>query len=199
MLNAARARIEKEKLTALVEARLGDAVALDLPDESVDFVAVVQVYSYVQEVTSAIQEAARVLRKGGRLAVLETDWDMCVYESKDPALTRRMLDGRLRFVHSCLPSQLHRVFAESGLALARCEAFPIIETRYDADSFGVNLVSIGKPPCSMASVPRQTWATDIRSRSKIGDIFLCDPIHLHCNEMKCADPRSQGFRDELER
>ena len=176
MVSASIARMKKERLTDGVEARLGNAVVLDVPDESADFVVVVQVYSYVQDVLRAIQEAARVLRKGGRLAVLETDWDMCIYESRDQALTRRFLDGQWRFAHSHLPRQLHRLFCESGLTLARCEAFPIIETQYDPGSFGASLVAIARDAAVRHGVDpaeADAWAADIRSRSKDGEYFFC--------------------------
>lgn len=176
MVNAAKDRIEREMLTPCVEVRLGDAVALNLPNESADFVVGVQVYSYVRDVLRALQEAARVLRKGGRVAVLETDWDMCVYECMDQALTRRVLDGRWRFEHSHLPRQLHRLLCESGLTLTRCEAFPIIETQYDPSSFGASLVAIARDAAVRAgldAVEADGWVTDIRSRSKNGEYFFC--------------------------
>ncbi len=176
MVNAARARIEKEALAACVEVRSCDAVALDLPGDSADFVTVVQVYSYVPDVARAIQEAARVLRKGGRLAVLETDWDMCIYESRDPALTRRMLDGRWRFAHSHLPRRLQALFRDAGMTLARCEAFPIVETRYDPDSFGASLVAIARDAAvrhGCDPTEADAWAADIHSRSRDGEYFFC--------------------------
>ena len=176
MVSASISRMENESLTDCAEARLGNAVVLDLPDESADFVVVVQVYSYVQDVLRAIQEAARVLRKGGRLAILETDWDMCVYESKDQSLTRRILDGQWRFAHSHLPRQLHRLFRESGLTLARCEVFPIIETQYDTGSFGASLVAIARDAAVRHGVdPAEAddWAADIRARSRNGEYFFC--------------------------
>ncbi len=176
MVDAANLRIEKEKLSDFVQARICNAVALDLPEDSTDFVAAVQVYSYVQDVTTAVQEAARVLRKGGRLAVLETDWDMCIYESNDPALMRRVLDGRWRFAHSSLPRQLHRLLRQSGLRLERCEAFPIVETQFEAGSFGVGLAAIAKEAAvrhGVSSEDADRWATDIHSRSQDGDYFFC--------------------------
>ena len=63
---------------------LGDATALGFPDETFDFVVAVQVYSFVPNVARAIEEAARVLRNGGRLLVLESDWDMCYMEIQRP-------------------------------------------------------------------------------------------------------------------
>ena len=72
------ARVAKEELAGTVEVRVGDATALEFSDETFDFVVAVQVYSFVPNVARALEEAARVLRKGGRLLVLESDWE-CAY------------------------------------------------------------------------------------------------------------------------
>ena len=176
MVNAAKTRVEREGLDHCVEARPGDAAALDIANESVDFAVAVQVYSYVHEIERAVQEATRVLRKGGRLAVLETDWDMCTYESQDPALTRRVLDGRWRFAHSHLPRQLHRFFRASGLMLVRADVFPIFETLYDPESFGASLVDIARDAAvrhGIDAAKADAWARDIHSRSNDGDYFFC--------------------------
>jgi ubiquinone/menaquinone biosynthesis C-methylase UbiE len=85
-VEASKARAVNEKLTDVVDARVNDATALQFPDETFDFVVAVQVYSFVPNVARAIEEAARVLRRGGRLLVLESDWDMCIWKSKDPFL-----------------------------------------------------------------------------------------------------------------
>lgn len=176
MVTGAKTRVDHEKLGHCVEIGEGDAVALGLADQSVDFVVAVQVFSYVHEVARAIMEAARVLREGGRLAVLETDWDMCIYESKDRALTRRILDGDWRFFHPHLPRQLHRLFHDSGLTLTRCEAFPIIETRYAANSFGAGLLDIARDASvrhGIAAADADAWVMDIRSRKSDGEYFFC--------------------------
>lgn len=178
MLRAAQARVDEERLGHCVETHFGDAVSLDLPDESVDFVVGVQVYSYVKEAPRAIGEAARVLRKGGRLAVLETDWGMCIYESKDPALTRRIVDGRAaHFAHPYLPRQLHRLFRAAGLSLARFGVHPIMETHYDPDSFGAGLVGIARDAAvqygGINAADADAWAADIQSRKDPGEYFFC--------------------------
>jgi len=176
MVTGAKARVNREKLGQCIEIGEGDAVALPIADRSVDFVAAVQVYCYVKDVARAIGEAARVLRKGGRLAVLETDWDMCIYEAKDRALTRRILNGGWRFPHPHLPRQLHRLLYEAGLTLTRCEAFPIIETRYEPDSFGAGLADIARNASvrhGIAAEDADAWVTDIRSRANDGEYFFC--------------------------
>jgi len=169
-------RARRERLTAVIESRVGDATALDLPDASVDFVVAVQSLSYVPKVEQAIAEAARVLRPGGRLAVLETDWDMCVYESKDAEQMRRLFDGRWRFAHWHLPRQLHRMFRDAGLRLNKAEAYPLLEVRYDPDSFGVGLIAIARNAAVRHGVEPQeadAWVADIHSRLRDGEYFFC--------------------------
>ena len=175
MIAAALRRVASQGLAASVELRSGDATRLDLPDAMADFAVVVQVYSYVPDVAAAIADAARVLRPGGRLAILETDWDQCVYASADDARTRRMIDGRWRFAHPHLPRQLHGLLRDAGLTLRTCEAFPIVETRFDPDSFGASLTEV----CRNAAVRHgvdaadaDAWLADIRGRTDDGEYFF---------------------------
>jgi ubiquinone/menaquinone biosynthesis C-methylase UbiE len=69
----------------------GDALALPFPDDSFDAVTTTQVYEYVADMPAALAEARRVLRTGGRLLILDTDWDSLVWHSSDPARMRRIL------------------------------------------------------------------------------------------------------------
>ena len=176
MVREAAARVAAAGLADAVDVRLGEATAPDLPDASVDFVVAAQVYSYVPEVSRAVAEAARVLKPGGRLAVLETDWDLCTYESADPALGRRMLDERARhFAHPHLPRQLHRLVRAAGLRLARCEVVPIVETRFDPQSFGAGMLPVMRSAArrgglDAAAVDR--WVADIESRTADGEYFF---------------------------
>ena len=176
MISGVTARAQRDGLTDTIEPRVGDATALDLPDASVDFAVAVQSFSYVPEVQQAVAEAARVLRPGGRLVILETDWDMCVYESKDAEQMRRIFDGRWRFAHWHLPRQLHRMFRNAGLRLDKAEAYPLLETRYDPDSFGAGLIAIARNAAVRNGVaPQETdaWVADIHSRLQDGEYFFC--------------------------
>ena len=176
MAAGAAERAQREGFAALIETRVGDATALPLPDASVDFAVAVQSFSYVPDVVRALAEAARVLRPGGRLAVLETDWDLCVYESPDAAQMRRIFDGRWRFAHWQLPRQLPRLFREAGLTLAKAEAYPLLETRYDPDAFGVGLLAIARNAAVRHGVDAQAadaWVAEVHARGRAGDYFFC--------------------------
>jgi len=176
MVGEAAVRVAAAGLVDAVAVRQGDATALDLPDASVDFVVAAQVYSYVPEVARAMAEAARVLRPGGRLAVLETDWDLCTYESADPLLARRMLAARAQhFAHPHLPRQLHRLMHAARLELMRCEVVPLIETRYDPDSFGAGMLPIVRSAAVRSGIDATAvdgWIADIQSRTTDGEYFF---------------------------
>jgi SAM-dependent methyltransferase len=158
--------------------RVGDATALEFPDETFDFVVAVQVYSFVPNVARTLEEAARVLRKDGRLLVLESDWDMCLWKSKDPDLTRRMISARAetQFAHAYLPRDLHKLFRAAGLTLADVQTFSIVETRYDPSSYGATVIGITRDSAIKHGVPAEDAAAseaDLRSRTGEGEWFFC--------------------------
>jgi ubiquinone/menaquinone biosynthesis C-methylase UbiE/DNA-binding transcriptional ArsR family regulator len=70
MLRLARARLEREGLRHC-SVRQGDIYDLRLPADSFDVVLVHQVLHYLDDGARAIREAARVLRPGGRLLVVD--------------------------------------------------------------------------------------------------------------------------------
>ena len=69
MLQIAKQKAEQANLA--IEYRQGDAMALDLQDESADIVSIAFGIRNVQDPAVALQEFFRVLRLGGRLVVLE--------------------------------------------------------------------------------------------------------------------------------
>jgi ubiquinone/menaquinone biosynthesis C-methylase UbiE len=174
---ATKARVASNDLSGIIETHTGDAANLEFPDETFDFVVSTQVYCYVPDVARAIREAARVLRKGGRLAILDTDWDMCTWESGEPSLTRRMLAARETvFAHAHLPRQLPRMLSGAGLTLADAQVFSFLETHYDPNSFGADAVqTTGEAALKhgIRAATVATWERDLRSRGLGGEWFFC--------------------------
>jgi arsenite methyltransferase len=169
MLDAARARIAREGLGDRVEVRQGDASRLDLPTAGFDFVTAVQVYLYVADVESALAEAARVLRPGGRLAVLDTDWDSCVWLTADRERHRRVMEGRLRhFAQPHLPARLPGLLHQAGLRLAHAEAIPLLELGGGAGTFSGGLIAPTADLAVRHGLPREeveAWKADLLART----------------------------------
>lgn len=111
MLEAARTRLGDAKN---IEFRQGDLLALPLDDGCADFVIVVLVLHHLEEPLAAVREAARVLRPGGRLLVV----DMIQHDRE--AFRHTMGHRHLGFTERMLA----RWAKESGLALRSFRHLP---------------------------------------------------------------------------
>jgi arsenite methyltransferase len=79
MLALARARTTQPN-SAPIELRQAGADRLPYAQASFDVAVATQVLEYVKDVPGALAEIARVLRPGGRVLVLDTDWDSIVWQ-----------------------------------------------------------------------------------------------------------------------
>jgi SAM-dependent methyltransferase len=85
MLRVGRQRAAEA--AASVDFRIGDAEALPLPDGSVDACRCERALQWVPNADRALAEMLRVLRPGGRLSVIETDWRSLLFDLPDRAAT----------------------------------------------------------------------------------------------------------------
>ena len=67
----------------------GTAGALPLPDASVDVLVCERVLQHVDDPDAAVTEFARVLRPGGRVALLDSDWATGITHPGDPDVLER--------------------------------------------------------------------------------------------------------------
>ena len=123
------------------EVRIGDAVALDLPDATFDAAVSTQVYEYVADMPRALAELHRVLRSGGRAVILDTDWRSLVWHSSDPARMDRMLacwDDHLADPH--LPAKLGPMLRAAGFEVRRTEIVPMFSPRWQPVSYAGGMI-----------------------------------------------------------
>ncbi len=176
MIAAARERVRRERLAERIELAVGDAAQLAFPRGSFDFVVGVQVYLYVADVEGALAEAARVLRPGGRFAVVDTDWDSCVWLTGDRARHRRVMEARVAdFAQARLPPLLPRLLRKAGLELSQASVIPILSLRCEPGSFSAGIIGPTKESAIRQGVPREeaeAWEADLRGRTGDGEYFF---------------------------
>lgn len=74
----------------------GDAVSLPFDDDSVDVIRCERVFQHLPDPQGAVAEMARVLRPGGRVVLIDSDWATAVARPGDADVFRRLLESTQR-------------------------------------------------------------------------------------------------------
>lgn len=169
--HAARAALES---WAPVDFRVGEAGTLPFPDSSFEVVVVTQVYEYVAEIDRALAEARRVLVPGGRLVILDTDWDSLVWHSGDRARMDRVLDAwEDHLADPRLPRRLPGLLRAAGFGAVETTTFSLLSVGYRQDTFSAGLIGmIARFVAGRRGVGAEdatAWAEDLRG---LGDDYF---------------------------
>ena len=174
MIALARERCASRSRIDLQEA---DALALPFADAAFDVVISTQVYEYVADIATALREAARVMRPGGLLLIVATDWESSLWNNSDEARMARVLEAwREHGADSRLPRSLPKRLREAGLSLHRVEVIPIINIEYDPNTYSYSMIAVmakfaaGRQNLSPAEL--QSWADDLKAYGNRGEYFF---------------------------
>jgi arsenite methyltransferase len=126
---------------AWVETEVADAAALPYSPESFDAIVSTQVYEYVDDIPAAFSKLFEITRPGGRVAILDTDYDSLVLFCEDEARQARVLEAwDAHFVHRGLPRTLGPQLREAGFDVRSTQAIPIVNTAWADHEFSFHLV-----------------------------------------------------------
>jgi len=126
---------------AWVELDLDDAACLPYAAESFDAVVSTQVYEYVADLAGAFARLFEITRPGGRVAILDTDYDSFVLFTEDEARHARVIKAwDDHFVHRGLPRVLGPKLRDAGFSVRSVQAIPIVNAGWTEDEFSYHLV-----------------------------------------------------------
>lgn len=174
LLEVARERAHQTGVADRAEFHRADAVDLVAGDASFDAAAAVQVLEYVPDVSRAVGELHRVLRPGGRLVVVDTDWRSCVWNSDD----RQRTDDVLRrweehFVHPHLPTELVGLLRDAGFEDPEVEVIPLLNVNPGAEAYSLRMLDtiahfVGRSAPDLAAA----WRDDVERQARRGTYFF---------------------------
>lgn len=175
MLRYATERCEEQPQVRFAQ---GDCTALAAPAEHFDAVVCTQVLLYVEDVDAALAEFRRVLKPGGRLAVLETDWRGAVLSSSDDALTRRILTAwELAMASPNLPPSMIPRLLAAGFVAPRAEAVPILNTSFSPGNFSRDMAKgfarYAERQEVISAEERVAWVADLERLEAERGYFFC--------------------------
>jgi SAM-dependent methyltransferase len=150
-----------------MELTEGDALSLPAEDAGFDAAVSTQVYEYVPDIAAALREVRRVLRPGGRLLVLDTDWDSTVWRSSDDARMERVLRAwEEHLAHPRLPRELPSLLRDAGFNLRLSQVVPVLNIGYERDTYSANVLTMIAQFASgrQGITPEEAnaWADDLR-------------------------------------
>lgn len=137
--------IAKQRCASLPQVAFGMADVTQLPyqDASFDIALASQVYEYVEQVDHALKELARVIRPGGRVVLVDTDWESAVWASHDDARMRRVIETWNEHIpHPQLPRTLKRRMELAGFSRVRVEVVPLLNLSYDPNTYSVGMMTM---------------------------------------------------------
>jgi len=160
-----------------VQFRNADAAQLPFADHGFDAVISTQVLEYVRDVPAALAEIYRVVRPGGRVAIVDTDWDSIVWHSSNRDRMNRILAAWERHaVDSYLPRTLANSLHRAGFRVESCQVMPLFNPTYDQNSFSNRIMDLIVPfvmeRSGIARDEAEAWASDLRRSGERGEYFF---------------------------
>lgn len=139
MIDAALERTGDE---SVVSFRTGDALALPLEDGSVDGYRAERLFQHLTEPGPALAEARRVMARGGRLVLVDQDWDALVLDADESEPTRTVLRAFCDSVTSgWIGRRFHGLLAAAGFEEVEVEAETVTSTDFETYGFVAGLLA----------------------------------------------------------
>ncbi len=160
-----------------IEYLQGDATHLPCQDEEFDLVVSTQVLEYLPDVNAALSEFHRVLKKGGRVALLDTDWDSIVWHFSDrQPMNRILMAWEAHAPDPFLPRTLASKLNRSGFQVEEQKIIPLFNSEYDPDTYSNRMIDliasfvVGRGGITQKEA--KVWAQEVRSCGESGEYFF---------------------------
>ena len=158
-----------------VQFAVGDAYHLDFPAASFDAAIAHTLVSHVGDPLAVLEEAARVVRPGGCVAVFDGDYASLTFGCSDPHLGEAMEEALRATIMSSprVMRDLPRLLQKAGLRLVETQANVYAEA--GSSTFLLNLAETYVPVAAatgqLPAAQVDAWLEDLRRSASDGTFF----------------------------
>jgi len=173
MNNVARKRNSRRSWVRVDE---GDVLSLPYPSDTFDVAVSTQVYEYVTDIPRALGELRRVMKPGGRVVILDTDWDSLVWNTENRVLHQRICDAwEEHLVHPRLPRVIAQQLRRAGFTLVSQRVHVLMNTELGENSFSAaamrSIADFVPGHRGVTKADAEEWVMDLLRRECAGEYF----------------------------
>ncbi len=156
-----------------IDFRVGDALSLPYPDAQFDCVRAERLLIYLQDVSAALKEMLRVLKPGGRLALIEPDFLAMDINLPNRAVVRRVIDHEAdtAVVHNWLPGQLVSLLPDLGFSNVQIASRVLIFPQDLGSSYFERVAENAAKAGAINSGELKEWMASLKERAQAQRLF----------------------------
>lgn len=148
----------------------GDAGALDWPDGTFDAGVATHVLEYLDTPERALAEMRRVLKPGGRLVIVATNWDADFWHGVEEAVAAPALRAwRAAMPWPNLPAKLGPMLLAQGFGALRQVPLPVVNTGLADDALAPWMARLIAAEAGAPAGP--AWLAALTEADENGELF----------------------------
>lgn len=160
--------------------RTADAEVLPFQDGAVTHYRAERLYQHLKNPARALAEAKRVLAPGGRIVLLDQDYDMWAIDADDKALTRAVMRAHAdTIVSRWIGRSYHNLLLDSGFVDVVVEVKTLIYTDYaQVAPILPSIVDAAVTAGAINHDHADEWLAEQNHRGKVDRFFMAMPLFM---------------------
>ena len=122
----------------------------------------------------------RVLKSGGRLAILDSDWASLIWNNRNRDLLQDVItELTIPYTSSSVPRTLNSDLVAAGFDRVQVHSHPIVNAQFDQGSYSAQMMTF-LPFNDSGDGLGDQWLSEMLSMEKAGEYFFSLNRYIFC-------------------